>query len=158
MGQCECGHEHSGKFCPECGKASVVSSDGGSNERLGEGGQTESSSSDSSGGDGGTDEQKKQEAPKPTSQVRRSSGPRVVRVTTKKSETSNASASKSVSTRKIVKKALPSSNGKSKAPTVRTRVVANIERKQAREDADSKKSSGNSMRDKIRHASGWRWM
>ena len=79
-------------------------------------------------------------------------------MTTKKAETTPGKT-QSVSTRKIVKKPLPSKTGRGKTPSVRTRVVANIEKKQANEEKDKRKpASGNSMRDKIRHASGWRWM
>lgn len=82
-------------------------------------------------------------------------------MTTKKpasSASTSTGKTQSVSTRKIVKKPLPSKTGRGKTPSVRTRVIANIEKKQANEEKDKKSASGNSMRDKIRHASGWRWM
>lgn len=165
MGQCECGHEHSGKFCPECGKAG----------QSGESVQSGSESSGQSNATGSATNPEKRDdllpvsskgeesgkTPEPTPKVRRRSGPRVVRVTAAKTPPAKAAPAKgsqtSVGTKKIVKKVLPGKS-KTRSPAVTERVKTNIEMKEDREKQEKKKTGGHSMREKVANASGWRWM
>lgn len=165
MGTCRCGHEHSSKFCPECGLVfnSPDPTDGTeeSTDDTESGGSDDESASDSTkrvpattSTKGRGSSKEADEGVQSTGRRRTRPGPRVVRV-----KTAAAKTQTSVGTKRIVKKALPSgSNGRAKAPAVTQRVKTNIEMKKDREEKDKKKTGGHSMREKVANASGWRWM
>lgn len=154
MGQCE--HEFTSKFCPECGSSAVRDDSnatdhtdpGQSNESGSTGNSSERTSvPDDKGSDSG--QRKELEAKEGVSQVRRRSGPRVVRVTTAKKKEPSKSTQTSVGTKRIVKKALPG-----KKPAIKTRVKTNIEMKQEREKED-KAPKSNSMKSRVMRISGF---